>query len=605
MVGRDLTEPRLSPDGHRVAYVRADSQGARIVVRSLVDPKGSKGSGDRERPDDEWSSPEKVRAGRSLGGGCFEWMPDSRRLVAITRDGDVHMWGLDGRDDILVERIEGRTISSPTSHPHGERIAVVIDQAEVHEVDVASGVMHRVDDGEFAFVCDPVWWRGQLIWQAWSPPHMPWDESHLVCESGVMKSTPGVHHQQPQSNRDGEHLGWLDDASGWLNVVIDGFGRVEERFEHGGPTWGERQRSWCFDDTDTRVAFVRNEDGFGRLCTVNLETGVVSERAKAVHGQLSWRGESLVALRTGGRTPTQIVVYDTSDDQWRRRTIEIGSTHDWSNCGALVEPELVRVSSVDTGSITLHARLYRSPESRGRLLCWIHGGPTDQWPVSFMPRITYWIDRGYDVLVPDFRGSSGHGRAYTQALRGSWGSLDVADVERILSSVMDRDGYSSAATAVLGSSAGGLTALILAARHPDLMGAVVTSYPVSDIAALDATTHRFEAHYNRSLIGSIEETVLVSAQRSPVAQAKNLARVPLLVFHGEDDPVVPIEQSRRLTAVVRAHGGDIDLVEFEGEGHGFRHLENKVEEFTRTEKFLEGHLTDGISSRHLSTDDHR
>jgi dipeptidyl aminopeptidase/acylaminoacyl peptidase len=605
LAGNDLTEPRLSPNGRVVAYVRSDSKGARIIARSITERDASDGSHDAAGVDHEWSSPDTVRPGRSLGGGCFNWMADSEHLVAVTSNGDLRLWGFDGRNDVLVERIEGRTISSPESDPDGKRLAVIIDQAEVHEIDIASGAIRRVDDGGFAFVFDPVWVRGRLVWQAWSPPHMPWDESSLVSETGVVRSGLRVQHQQPQTTADGERLGWLDDASGWLNVMIEGVGRIDERYEHGGPTWGERQRSWCFDGTGTRVAFVRNEDGFGRLCTVDLETGVVTERAKAVHGQLSWRGEHLVALRTGGRTPTQVVVYDTSDDEWRRRTIEIGSTHDWSNTEALVEPELVRVSTTEAEPDTLHARLYRSPVSRGRLLCWIHGGPTDQWLVSFMPRITYWIDRGYDVLVPDFRGSTGHGRAYTQALHGRWGDLDVVDVESILNEVMSRDGYSPASTAVLGSSAGGMTALLLAARRPDLIAAAIASYPVGNIAGLDTVTHRFEAHYNRSLIGTAEETVAISAERSPTAHAESLARVPTLIFHGSADPVVPIDQSQHLVSAIRSHGGTVDLVEFEGEGHGFRVLENKIDEYTRTEEFLERHLTDGFAGRHLSVDDHR
>jgi len=149
------------------------------------------------------------------------------------------------------------------------------------------------------------------------------------------------------------------------------------------------------------VAFVRNENGFGRLCTFDLDTGEIVDRAKAVHGQLSWVGDTLVALRTGGKTPTQIVVYDTSDSSadgaWPRRTLAIGSNVDWSDHPALVEPTLLEVPAAD-GTV-LHARLYSSassPRSTGdvRLLCWVHGGPTDQWQGTFMPRLNYWIDRG-------------------------------------------------------------------------------------------------------------------------------------------------------------------------------------------------------------------
>jgi dipeptidyl aminopeptidase/acylaminoacyl peptidase len=68
-----------------------------------------------------------------------------------------------------------------------------------------------------------------------------------------------------------------------------------------------------------------------------------------------------------------------------------------------------------------------------------------------------------------------------------------------------------------------------------------------------------------------------------------LARVPLLLFHGDADPVVPIDQSRRLVNAVRMAGGDAELVEYAGEGHGFRDPEHRRDEYRRTEEFLVRH----------------
>jgi acetyl esterase/lipase len=548
---------------------------------------------------EEHLSPWQVRGARALGGGCFDWLPDGNGIVAVTRIGELRLWTFDGSEHLLVDTLDGRTISAPAVDTSGNRLAFVVDQSEIHTLDLSTKERRRVDDGAFEFVIDPVWWKDQFVWHAWSPPNMPWNESRLMGERDLVRSQKSAQFQQPQVSRDGVNLGWLDDASGWLNVVVDGRVRVDEVFEHGGPTWGERQRSWCFDDSGRRVAFVRNENGFGRLCTFDFDTGRTEEKAKAVHGQLSWRGNSLAAIRTGGKTPTQIVVYDTRETDWNRTVIEIGSSFDWSRSGALVEPELLEMSHPQDGNVVLHARLYTSPTSTGRLLCWFHGGPTDQWQVTFMPRFAFWIDRGYDILVPDFRGSTGHGRLYTDALNGNWGSVDVDDAIVVLEDAVSRLGYSPANIGLLGSSAGGLTALCAAARRSDLIAAVAVAYPVSDIAALDHVTHRFEAHYNRSLIGSTEDTARLSRERSPLAFGAELARVPVLCFHGIEDSVVPIDHSRRLASEIRQHGGVVELVEFGDEGHGFRRLDNKIEELTITERFLDDHLARTGSTRHL------
>jgi dipeptidyl aminopeptidase/acylaminoacyl peptidase len=506
----------------------------------------------------------------------------------VTKSNGLQLISLVGQTQPLLS-IEGRTVGSPAVSPDGTSVAVVVDQAEVWTIDLVTKQTTRVDDGSHEFVLDPVWFQGSPVWQAWNPPNMPWDESVIMSANGAIAQHPNRQHQQPQTDTTGQHLAWLDDSSGWLNVAIHLGIRANEPFEHGSPTWGDRQRSWCFNSDATRIAFVRNEGGFGRLCTLDIANGTIHEHAKAVHGQLSWVGDTLIAIRTGGKTPPQVVAYDTKvnddDHSWPRRTLLIGPTTNWADHPTLVEPQLLQVASRDGD--TLHARLYSAPQSNSRLLCMIHGGPTDQWQVTFMPRVTYWIDRGYDVLIPDHRGSTGHGREFTQAMRGGWGDLDVDDVIDLLESLA----RPRERTAIMGGSAGGLTALGVAMRRPDLVGCVRVVYPVCDIAALDATTHRFEAHYNRTLMGDIEKTASKSQERSPIHHTDKLANFPLLIFHGTIDPVVDIAQSRQLARAITAAGGNVELIEFEGEGHGFRSPDNNRREYEVTEAFLNRYLS--------------
>ena len=581
LAGRELTEPRLSPDGHRVAFVASAAGESHLYVIPVA--------GGPERRISPWP----VRAGRGLGGGCFDWLPDSSGVVVVARTGELWSLSLDSDDAYrLVTPEPGKSLAAPCVSPDGDGIVMSHDQAQVF-VYRLDGTVVRADRGDHDFVADPCWWNGRPVWQAWRVPDMPWDESRLVGVDGdrvtEFGGAPGVQIQQPRTDATCSRLGWVDDSTGWLNVtVVDGatgsIRRANESFEHASPSWGEGQRSWCFNDDGTVVAFTRNERGFGRLCTLDLDTGVITDRAKAVHGQLSWVGDTLVALRTGGKTPTQIVVYDTSGADWTRRTLVLGTPVDWDGHRALVEPELLEVAARD--GHPLHARLYRAPGPNGRLLCWVHGGPTDQWPVTFMPRLNYWIDRGYDVLVPDYRGSTGFGRDHTQQLRGRWADLDVNDVADVLRHV----GRDARRVALIGSSAGGLNVLGVAARYPHIAAAVVTAYPVTDIAALDATTHRFEAHYNRSLVGDDRSTAIASLERSPVNNVGKLTNTPILVMHGTADPVVSIEQSREFARVLSQAGGAVELVEFDGEGHGFRQSDNKSREYRLTETFLDSHL---------------
>ncbi len=142
-----------------------------------------------------------------------------------------------------------------------------------------------------------------------------------------------------------------------------------------------------------------------------------------------------------------------------------------------------------------------------------------------------------------------------------------------------------ATTAVIGSSSGGLTVLGVLADHPDLVAGGVASAPVSDLAALSGATHRFEAHYTETLVGGADGAGRYR-KHSPISRADRIAG-PLLVVHGAEDPVVPVEHSRRLAEAVLDAGGEVELVVYDGEGHGIREPDHVRDEYERTERFLE------------------
>jgi dipeptidyl aminopeptidase/acylaminoacyl peptidase len=109
-------------------------------------------------------------------------------------------------------------------------------------------------------------------------------------------------------------------------------------------------------------------------------------------------------------------------------------------------------------------------------------------------------------------------------------------------------------------------------------------YPVTDLVDLAARSHRFEAHYTVSLVGPLDDVELHRA-RSPLSYAERID-VPLLLLHGDADPVVPVEQSIRFAERLGAAGGDVELHVLEGEGHGFRAIENKLAEYRLVADFL-------------------
>jgi dipeptidyl aminopeptidase/acylaminoacyl peptidase len=197
-----------------------------------------------------------------------------------------------------------------------------------------------------------------------------------------------------------------------------------------------------------------------------------------------------------------------------------------------------------------------------------HGGPTAGVEPGFDASVQLWTSRGVAVALVDYRGSTGHGRAFRRLLDGQWGVADAEDCMAAASFLADSGLVDGQRMVVKGSSAGGLTALrSLVAGGP--FAAAVVSYAVTDLAALAADTHKFESRYTDRLVGPLPEAADVYADRSPACHPERIEGAVLLL-QGSNDPIVPPDQAERMAAALRSRGLRCDHVVFEGEGHGFR-----------------------------------
>jgi dipeptidyl aminopeptidase/acylaminoacyl peptidase len=595
--GRTLAEPKLSPEGTRVAFLaNVMGRGQLVVTPVAGGPEVT-----------VTSEPAPVPAA-SYGGGAFDWMPDGSALVYAATDGGLWTVAVDGGpSDVLVAATGAGSIAGPVVSPDGSSVAFVVGQQHIAVAGIAGGEggawpVRISTGGDFCF--DPVWSPDSttLAWHEWDVPAMPWDSGRIMLRSAdarddgprLVAGGAGVQVQQPRFSADGSQLAFLSDEHGWLNLwVADGDGKetrplLEEAIEHGDPSWGLGQRSYAWSPDGTSIAFTRNEGGFGSLHVLDVATGSTMALGRAVHGGLSWVGERIAAIRSGARTPTQIVVYEGTE----RWTVARGPVGGFE-AAELVEPETVEWPGEDGG--TVHGRLYRPVVDSATgadpppLLVWVHGGPTAQWPVTFIPRVAYFVERGWAVLLPDHRGSTGHGRAYAQAMRGRWGELDVADVAAGMQAAAARGWADPRRMVPMGGSAGGFTVLNLLAHHPDLCAAGVDLFGVADLLDLDETTHRFEAHYLDSVVGSLPGAADAYRDRSPVNVVERIT-APLLILQGDADPVVRPAQSQAIADRLQGLGRVVELKLYEGESHGWLRPETVVDELGRVESFLRRHV---------------
>ena len=111
------------------------------------------------------------------------------------------------------------------------------------------------------------------------------------------------------------------------------------------------------------------------------------------------------------------------------------------------------------------------------------------------------------------------------------------------------------------------------------------SYGVSNLFTLEMDTHKFESHYNASLIGSLPEAAQKYHDFSPIFHADNI-RDALAVFQGADDKVVPQSQSDSIVEALKANRVPHIYRVYPGEGHGFRKSESIIDFYETIERFL-------------------
>lgn len=473
-----------------------------------------------------------------------------------------------------------------------------------------------------------------LAWLCWDHPDMPWDAAELWVGSldldpvpaagaptlvaggtgdaggtGSIVGTGQVSAGQPLWCADGSLVFMADPDGWWVPHRWRGPGEPVTRLcredaEFHGPDWSLGQATVAELPSGV-LACRRRRDGVDAVVLVDPGSGDV-----AVLDQPCVSVPALCAHRGGvawlGATP------DAATAAWwwpggpaePRAGGAVGAAAPYGPPEpALLPPEDVSVAR----PFSLRGRsgrdvhgLYFAPTLAGTegppgaappLVVQCHGGPTGSVDPGFDPVVQLLTTRGYAVAAVDYAGSTGYGRAYRDRLHGAWGVADVDDCVDAARHLAAEGLADPRRMAVRGSSAGGLTALGALARS-DAFAAAVSWYGVTDLLALAAATHDFEAHYTDRLIGPLPAAADEYRRRSPVEQVDRMSGA-VLVLQGLDDPVVPASQAEAMVAELRARGLDCRYLAFPGESHGFRRAETLRASLEAELDFYAVHLAGG------------
>lgn len=227
------------------------------------------------------------------------------------------------------------------------------------------------------------------------------------------------------------------------------------------------------------------------------------------------------------------------------------------------------------------------------LLVNVHGGPNGCITPALNLDIQYWTTRGFAVCVVNYTGSTGFGREYRERLSGYWGLVDVADAVSAVEFLADKGLIDKSHVGIYGGSAGGYVTLRALHMYPDVWAAGISSYGISDVKALQADSYKFESQdVDRLLLSKTDakDREQELRARSPCYFAEDI-KAALLLLQGTVDMVVPVAQARMMADAMRTHGRVAEVVEFKGEGHGWRGQKAIYESFVRKEQWWKRYLT--------------
>jgi dipeptidyl aminopeptidase/acylaminoacyl peptidase len=470
------------------------------------------------------------------------------------------------------------------------------------------------------FYMQPTWHPdGNMVaWIEWDHPNMPWDGTRLqVASIEVRPDRPPALADirtiaggeeiaifQPQFSTNGRWLVYASDRGGWWQLYrYDLPGEAQQQIteipaEHALPAWIQGMRTFDLAPDGEHVIFLRNQGGWVSLWQARLEDGeetrfsLDEEYTYLKQPRISPNGRQVALVASGGTVPERLISVPVTADQTQPpkavRVLRRTDSEDLAS-QAYSNPRPVKWSGLDGEDV--HGLFYppTNPAYAGigepPLIVMVHGGPTDQVFASFDLDVQFFTSRGYAVLLPNYRGSSGYGRAYRNALRGNWGVYDVQDSASGARFLAEQGGVDGSRMVIMGGSAGGFTVLKILEDYPGLFKAGVCRYAVVDQFQLALETHKFEAHYNDRMIGPLPEAASLYRERSPIFFAERI-QVPLAVFQGEEDRVVPRRQADELVKILQRQGVPHVYQVYPGEGHGFRKPETLQHYYQTVEAFL-------------------
>jgi dipeptidyl aminopeptidase/acylaminoacyl peptidase len=626
-------DPRISPDGTRVAY----------VVTTADREKGEYRSAIWVAPLDGSAEPRRFTFGEKRDGSP-RWSPDGRWLAFVSNRGDEKAQGQlyvipaeGGEARRLTELAE--SVSDVAWSPDSTRLAFtsrVRDEAYeeeddkkrrprrftrlVQKLDSVGWTGDRrthvfvvgIEDGEPRQITEgdnengaPAWspdgrqivfastrgerWDTELINRLYSVGEEGGEPTQLTGDDGSYEtpafSPDGTRIAYRFIREDGTHphhhqVGVMNADGSDAKILTSALDReCAPHPDYREPIWdGER------------ILFTA-EDG-GNVHAYTVEADGTSDPLLLVGGELEITGYDLRDGRLAYVASTHTTMrelYVTTDG---RKLTNVGDA--FTSGRELVEPE--RFTAVSADGYEVEAWVVRpagfEEGKRYPTLLNIHGGPFAQYGTGFFDESQVYAGGGYVVLFSNPRGGSGYSEAHGRAIRGpigdagpGWGTRDYDDLMAVVDTALEKFAFVDRdRLGVIGGSYGGyMTSWIIG--HTNRFKAAVSERAVNNLVSMFGSSDIFWV-FERQFGGPMWDNMEAYIEKSPSTYAKDI-ETPLLVMHSEQDLRCNIEQGEHLFNLLRLMGKDVEMLRFPAESHELSRGGSPVHRVQRFEAILE------------------